>query len=126
MPQFKARVIVMFRKSILDPQGAAIERAVKGVVAPSKGSVEGMSGKISFPDVSSVRVGKVVDLTVEGTDAKAVEEKVKILADRILANPVMEQYTVEVEEVSGDPSPELNAGNVSGDSSSVSSTGPVP
>jgi phosphoribosylformylglycinamidine synthase len=105
MPQFKARVIVMFRKSILDPQGAAIERAVKGALTPSKW-VSGdpspelnAKGEISFPDVSSVRVGKVVDLTVEGTDASAVGEKVKILADRILANPVMEEYTVEVAPV---------------------------
>jgi phosphoribosylformylglycinamidine synthase len=88
MPQFKAKVTVMFRKSILDPQGAAIERAVKSHV----------EGDLSFPDVSSVRVGKVVELTMDGTDAESVSEKVKTLADRVLANPVMEEYTVEVEK----------------------------
>lgn len=91
MPQYKAKVTVMFRKSILDPQGAAIERAVKSV-----------EGDISFPDVSSVRVGKVVELIVDGTDAKTVEDKAKILADRVLANPVMEQYVVEVEPFAGE------------------------
>jgi phosphoribosylformylglycinamidine synthase len=91
VPQFKAKVTVMFRKSILDPQGAAVERALK--------SHAGGEGEISFPeiDIFSVRVGKVVELAVGGTDAKSVEEKVKILADRILANPVMEEYTVAVE-----------------------------
>jgi phosphoribosylformylglycinamidine synthase len=76
----------MFRKSILDPQGAAVERALK--------AHEGGAG------ISSVRVGKVIDLTVEGPDAGSVEEKVKVLADRLLANPVMEEYTVRVEPLS--------------------------
>ena len=86
--QYKANVTVMFRKSILDPQGAAVERALK---AHSAGASIG---------ISSVRAGKVFELTVDGPDIKRleeVEEKVKILADRILANPVMEEYTVHVE-----------------------------
>ncbi|MDR1977702.1 MAG: phosphoribosylformylglycinamidine synthase subunit PurS [Synergistaceae bacterium] len=87
---FKAKVTVMFRKSILDPQGAAVERALKSHAG----------GDISFPDISSVRVGKVVELTVDGTSAESVKEKVKVLADRILANPVMEEYTVDVEPLS--------------------------
>jgi phosphoribosylformylglycinamidine synthase len=47
-----------------------------------------------------VRVGKVVELVVDGSDAGSVEEKVRILADRILANPVMEEYAVTVEPLS--------------------------
>jgi phosphoribosylformylglycinamidine synthase len=84
---FKVKVTVMFRKSVLDPQGAAVERALKG-------------GGISFPEVSSVRVGKVVELMMSGTDARSVEERARLLADRILANPVMEEYAVEVEPLS--------------------------
>ena len=84
---FKVKVTVMFRKSVLDPQGAAVERALKG-------------GDISFPEVSSVRVGKVVELTMSGTDARSVEERARLLADCILANPVMEEYAVEVEPLS--------------------------
>jgi phosphoribosylformylglycinamidine synthase len=87
---FKAKVTVMFRKSILDPQGAAVERALKSQAG------DGSSG-IALPDLSSVRVGKVIELVLGGTDAGSVEEKVKTLADRILANPVMEEYTVDVE-----------------------------
>jgi phosphoribosylformylglycinamidine synthase len=81
--QCKAKVTVMFRKSILDPQGAAVERALK--------AHEGGA------DISSVRVGKVIELMVDGPDPESVKEKVTILADRILANPVMEEYTVHVE-----------------------------
>jgi phosphoribosylformylglycinamidine synthase len=92
MAKFKAKVTVMFRGSILDPQGAAVERALK--------SYAGGEGEISFLEISSVRVGKVIELTVGGSDAGSVKEKVKILADRILANPVMEEYTVAVEPLS--------------------------
>jgi phosphoribosylformylglycinamidine synthase len=84
---FRAKVTVMFKKNVLDPQGAAVERAVKSRAA----------GDISFPEVSSVRVGKVVELIVQGEDARSAGEKVKILAGRVLANPVMEDYAVEVE-----------------------------
>ena len=87
---FKAQVTVMFRKSVLDPQGAAVERALKSHAGDD----------ISFPDISSVRVGKVVELTLAGPDARTVEEKVRKLADRILANPVMEEYSVSVEPLS--------------------------
>jgi phosphoribosylformylglycinamidine synthase len=80
---YKAKVTVMFRKSILDPQGAAVERALK---AHSAGS-----------GISSVRVGKVIELTVDGPSEESVQEKMKVLADHILANPVMEEYTVQVE-----------------------------
>ncbi|MDR2178822.1 MAG: phosphoribosylformylglycinamidine synthase subunit PurS [Synergistaceae bacterium] len=83
---YQAKVTVMFRKSILDPQGAAVERALK---AHSEGI-----------DISSVRVGKVIELMVDGPGPDIVEEKVKVLADRILANPVMEEYTVQVESLS--------------------------
>jgi phosphoribosylformylglycinamidine synthase len=80
----------MFRKSILDPQGAAVERALKAYECEYGGGA----------DISSVRVGKVIELTVDGPDPKSVEEKVKVLADRILANPVMEEYAVHVEPLS--------------------------
>jgi phosphoribosylformylglycinamidine synthase len=92
MTKFRAKVTVMFRKSILDPQGAAVERALKSYTGGDEG--------ISFPEITSVRVGKVIELTVGGADAGSVEEKVKILADHILANPVMEEYTVAVEPLS--------------------------
>lgn len=87
---FKAKVTVMLKKSVLDPQGAAIERALK---------TRGSDG-LAFPDVSSVRVGKVFELTVDGKDLKSVEEEVRTLADRILANPITEEYGVSVEPLS--------------------------
>ncbi|MDR1740816.1 MAG: phosphoribosylformylglycinamidine synthase subunit PurS [Synergistaceae bacterium] len=89
MPKFNVSVTVMFRPNILDPQGAAVERALKN-----------QAGLASGVSISNVRVGKVISMTVEGSDERGVQERVKAIADRILANPVMEQYSVEVLEES--------------------------
>ena len=86
-PMFKAKVTVIFKKSVLDPQGAALERALKSM-------------ETGDAAITSVRVGKVIELTLPGTDAGSVGRAVAALADRLLANPVMEEYTVSVEPLS--------------------------
>ena len=78
---FKAEVKVMLKEKVLDPQGAAVERALA-----SHGNEA----------ISSVRIGKVIELTLEGVDQKSVEAKVAAWADSFLANPIMENYTVSV------------------------------
>ena len=83
--KFKAIVTVMLKKSVLDPQGAAVERALKS---------HGRSG------LQSVRIGKVVELALEGPDQKTVEDQAAKWAAQLLANPVMENYTVRVEPCS--------------------------
>ena len=77
----KARVTVTLKPSILDPQGKAIEGALKSL---------GVAG------ISSVRQGKVFDIEVEGTDDTAIEAALKQAADKLLANTVIENYRVEV------------------------------
>ncbi|MDL2226940.1 phosphoribosylformylglycinamidine synthase subunit PurS [Deltaproteobacteria bacterium OttesenSCG-928-M10] len=83
--QFKAVVTVMLKKSVLDPQGAAVERALKTM---------GSQG------VGSVRIGKVIEMVVEGRSAAEVEARAAEWADKILANPIMENYSVTVEPLS--------------------------
>ena len=77
----KARVTVTLKTGILDPQGKAIEGALKSL---------GISG------VASVRQGKVFDIEVEGTDRARLEAALKDAADKLLANTVIENYRVEV------------------------------
>ena len=77
----KARVTVTLKSGILDPQGKAIEGALKSL---------GVSG------VGSVRQGKVFDIEVEGSDRVAVEAALKAAAEKLLANTVIENYRVEV------------------------------
>ena len=72
----KVVVDVMLKPEILDPQGQAIQRAL-----PSLG----------FDQVTSVRQGKHFELDVDGDDAAGVAEKV---AQTLLANPVIEDFTV--------------------------------
>jgi phosphoribosylformylglycinamidine synthase len=77
----KARVTVTLKTGILDPQGKAIEGALKSL---------GIGG------VASVRQGKVFDIEVEGSDRAGTEAALKAAAERLLANTVIENYRVEV------------------------------
>ena len=77
----KARVTVTLKSGILDPQGKAIEGALKSL---------GLAG------VASVRQGKVFDIEVEGNDRAKAEVLLREAADKLLANTVIENYRVEV------------------------------
>ena len=77
----KARVIVTLKSGILDPQGKAIEGALKSL---------GIAG------VASVRQGKVFDIELEGADKSKAEAALNSAADKLLANTVIENYRIEV------------------------------
>ena len=77
----KARVTVTLKTGILDPQGKAIEGALKSL---------GVGG------VASVRQGKVFDIEVDGTDRSRAEAALKEAAEKLLATTVIENYRVEV------------------------------
>lgn len=78
----KARVTVTLKPSILDPQGKAIEGALKSL---------GVGG------IASVRQGKIFEIEMDGGDKAAAETALKQAADKLLANTVIENYSVEVE-----------------------------
>jgi len=77
----KARVTVTLKSGILDPQGKAIEGALKTL---------GVNG------VASVRQGKVFDIEIEGSDRAKVEAALKSAAEKLLANTVIENYRIDV------------------------------
>jgi phosphoribosylformylglycinamidine synthase PurS subunit len=77
----KARVTVTLKSGVLDPQGKAIEGALKSL------GIEG---------VSSVRQGKVFDIELAAKDKKAAESALKNACEKLLANTVIENYRVEV------------------------------
>ena len=77
----KARVTVTLKPGILDPQGKAIEGALKSL---------GVNG------VGSVRQGKVFDIELSGSDKGKAEAALKAAADKLLANTVIENYAIEV------------------------------
>ena len=77
----KARVIVTLKNGVLDPQGQAIEGSLAG---------------LGFAGVAGVRQGKVFDLEVEGTDAEAARSQINAMCEKLLANTVIENYSVEI------------------------------
>jgi phosphoribosylformylglycinamidine synthase PurS subunit len=79
----KARVTVTLKAGILDPQGKAIEGALKSL---------GVDG------VASVRQGKVFDIELDGADRSRMEIVLKDAAQKLLANTVIENYRVDLLE----------------------------
>ncbi len=77
----KARVTVMLKNGVLDPQGAAVQHAL---------------GTLGFAGVNGVRQGKVIELDLSETDAGAAEVAVKAMCEKLLANTVIESYRVEI------------------------------
>ncbi|WP_342151251.1 phosphoribosylformylglycinamidine synthase subunit PurS [Methylorubrum sp. SB2] len=77
----KARIVVTLKTGVLDPQGKAIEAALKS---------------LSIDDVSGVRQGKVFDLEIAGENREQAEATLKAACDKLLANTVVENYTIEI------------------------------
>jgi phosphoribosylformylglycinamidine synthase PurS subunit len=77
----KARVHVMLKQGVLDPQGKAIAHAL---------------GSLGFAGVNEVRQGKVIDLDLAETDAARAREAVDTMCRQLLANTVIESYQIEL------------------------------
>ncbi|MFE3837066.1 phosphoribosylformylglycinamidine synthase subunit PurS [Pseudogemmobacter sonorensis] len=77
----KARVTVMLKSGVLDPQGEAIRHAL---------------GALGFTGVEGVRQGKVIELELGTTDRASAETEVKAMCEKLLANTVIESYRVEI------------------------------
>jgi phosphoribosylformylglycinamidine synthase len=78
----KARVYVTLKKSVFDPQGKAIHDAL---------------GSLGYRGVAAVRQGKFFELAFEGLGGDKAREATEEIARRVLSNPVIESYRVEVE-----------------------------
>jgi len=77
----KARVTVTLKNGVLDPQGKAIEGAL---------------GALDFAGVGSVRQGKVFDIELDTADAAKAEADLNAMCEKLLANTVIENYSVEL------------------------------
>jgi phosphoribosylformylglycinamidine synthase PurS subunit len=66
---------------VLDVQGKAVETALHG---------------LGWPDVSDVRVGRTIEFDVKDQDRAAAEAEIKAMCDKLLANPVIESYRIEL------------------------------
>ncbi len=77
----KVRVEVFLKPGVLDVQGKAIEAALGG---------------LGFTDVSEVRVGRVISFDSAAEDKASAETEARQMGERLLANPVIESFKVEV------------------------------
>jgi len=78
----KARITVTLKSGVLDPQGKAIEGALAG---------------LGFSGVDSVRQGKVFDIELSSADRATAEAELKAMCDKLLANTVIENYSVSID-----------------------------
>jgi phosphoribosylformylglycinamidine synthase len=76
----KARVVVMLKKSVLDPQGQAVSRALT---------------MLGFDEVKEVRLGKLIELELAEADPKKARERLAAMCEKLLANMVIEDYRIE-------------------------------
>jgi phosphoribosylformylglycinamidine synthase subunit PurS len=76
----KVRVLVRLKRSILDVQGAAVQRALAG---------------LGFDDVRELRVGKLIEVDVDAASAEQARARVDEMCRRLLANTILEEFTIE-------------------------------
>jgi len=87
---FVAEVRVMLKPAVNDPQGLSIRNALR---------------TLGFDGIEAVRAGKLIALTVEAADASAAKTSAEAMADRLLANPVIETFDVSVREAAAASEP---------------------
>ncbi|HEV8123917.1 MAG TPA: phosphoribosylformylglycinamidine synthase subunit PurS [Gemmatimonadales bacterium] len=79
---YRAHIRVVPRAGLLDPQGQAVEHALTA---------------LGFPEAQNVRVGKAIEVQVNAATRGEAEARVRQMCDKLLANPVTEDYQVEIE-----------------------------
>ena len=77
---FKARVFVHLRPSVLDPAGEATRSATK---------------RLGIDGVTQLRIGKSIELEIEAANKEDARSKIELMSDRLLSNPVIEDWTLE-------------------------------
>lgn len=81
--KFIAQIDVMPKKGLLDPQGKAVSQSM---------------GNIGLSQIGDVRIGKHITLEIEANNKEDAEESAKKACEKLLANPIMESYSIHIEE----------------------------
>jgi phosphoribosylformylglycinamidine synthase PurS subunit len=77
----RVRVLVRLKPGILDVPGTSVKRSLQG---------------LGFGDVVDLRMGKVIDIDLDTDDAATARQRTQDMCERLLANPVIERYTIEI------------------------------
>ncbi|MGI6555058.1 MAG: phosphoribosylformylglycinamidine synthase subunit PurS [Bacillota bacterium] len=81
---YKAEIYITLKEGVLDPQGSAVEKALHSM---------------NFRGVQEVRIGKFMQVVLSADSLEAANQQVKEMCDNLLANPVIEEYTFNLQEV---------------------------
>jgi phosphoribosylformylglycinamidine synthase PurS subunit len=79
----RVKIFISLKQGVLDPQGKAIEHSLHA---------------LGYREVRDVRTGKYLDVDVEAASRAAAEARVREMCDKLLANPVIEDYRFEISE----------------------------
>jgi len=82
---YHAQIYVTLRPSVLDPAGTAVQSGLK---------------HMGYNNVEQVRIGKYVEVTLTATDQESARTQLDTMCDQLLANPVIENYRIELLEMS--------------------------
>ena len=82
--QYHAEVVVSLKGTVNDPQGITVARSLQS---------------IGFEGISSVRIGKLVEISLVAESEEAAYELVRQMCERMFANPVIEQYRIDLRSV---------------------------
>jgi len=77
----KARIHIYLKPGVLDPQGSAVANSLN---------------HLGFEEVTAARQGKLIELDLATADAEEAEARVKAMCEKLLANPVIENYDIEL------------------------------
>ena len=78
----RVKIFIRLKEGVLDPQGKAVERSLH---------------TLGYEEVRDVRVGKYIELEVAVASRQAAEKRAREMCDKLLANPVIEDYRFEIE-----------------------------
>jgi phosphoribosylformylglycinamidine synthase subunit PurS len=78
----RAKIFISFKNGVLDPQGKAVERSLH---------------TLGYEEVRDVRMGKYLEIELEAQSREAAETRLREMCDKLLANPVIEDYRFEIE-----------------------------
>ena len=86
----RVKIFVRLKEGVLDPQGKAIEDSLH---------------TLGYQEVRDVRMGKYLEVELEAPSRQAAEARIREMCDKLLANPVIEDYRFEIEEATPVPRP---------------------
>jgi phosphoribosylformylglycinamidine synthase subunit PurS len=87
-PTYQARIYVTLRPSVLDPAGTAVQSGLK---------------HMGYDNVEQVRIGKYIEVTLTAADETSAREQLDRMCDQLLANPVIENYRIELTQLELNP-----------------------